>query len=60
MPSTKETPRIKLGEREERYWPSLRGALATKQSSGRVPWSLDGFAALAITVELTQQLLGIA
>ena len=37
---------------------SLRGALATKQSRGRVLWPLDCFAALAMTVELTQQLLG--
>ena len=31
-----------------------------KQSRGRVLWPLDCFAALAMTVELTQQLLGIA
>jgi hypothetical protein len=38
----------------------LRGALATKQSRGRVLWPLDCFAALAMTMGLTQQLLGIA
>jgi hypothetical protein len=35
--------------------PSLRGALATKQSRGRVLWPLDCFAAHAMTVELAQQ-----
>src|SRR6202030_499457 len=38
----------------------LRGAPATKQSRGRVLWLLDCFAALAMTVELTQQSLRIA
>jgi hypothetical protein len=37
----------------------LRGALATKQSRGSMLWPLDCFAALAMTVELTQQLLAI-
>src|SRR5271168_3265905 len=41
--------------------PSLRGALATKQSSGRVMRPLDCFAALAMTGgELARSFLGVA
>jgi hypothetical protein len=34
--------------------PSLRGALATKQSRGRSLWPLDRFATLAMTAEAIQ------
>src|SRR5271154_2335037 len=38
----------------------MRGTLATKKSRRRVLWPLDCFAALAMTVKLTEQFLGIA
>src|ERR1700733_7790208 len=60
LPNLRAMPRNKKVDSGTRtpHWPSLRGALATKQSRGRVLWPLDCFAALAMTAEVDPAIIG--